>query len=277
VLLASEAAPLLHWLQRPSIKTLLADLAAAAGPITHSTLDQAPPARTQTLRSALVAAGVLPPRDEYLIGIERRLDRRIATVTNSEDRQTLRSFATWIHLRRLRRLSPITRGQTRTVWEAVAAATNLLQWLADHDTNLRTCTQPDIDNWQPTVPDAHRARPFIAYALRSKAAANITIPAPRLERLTTTLPDDDRWTLVRRLLTDTALHTVDRIAGTLVLLYAQPLTRITQLRTDHVTKTDKSIVLLLGSKPLDIPPPLDELLLQQVRNRRGHGAVGRRR
>jgi hypothetical protein len=274
VLLAGEAAALLHWLQRPSIKTFLADLAAAAGPITHSTLDQAPPARTQMLRSALVAAGVLPPRDDYLIAIERRLDRRIATVTHDEDRQTLRSYTNWFHLRRLRRLSPITRGQTNTVWATVAAATRLLQWLADHGMNLRTCTQTDIDNWLPTASGNHRARPFIDYALRSKAAANITIPAPQREHLPNTLPDDDRWTLVRRLLTDTTLHIVDRIAGTLVLLYAQPLTRITQLRTEHVTKTDKGIVLQLGSKPLDVPPPLDELLLQQVSNRRGHGAVG---
>jgi hypothetical protein len=274
VLFAGEAAPLLHWLQSPSTKTLLADLATAAGPITHSTLDQAPTARTQMLRSALVDAGVLPPRDEYLIAIERRLDRRIATVTNDEDRQTLRSYTNWFHLRRLRRLSPVTRGQTKTAWETVVAATNLLQWLPDRDTNLRTCTQTDIDNWLPSAPGTHRARPFINYALRSKAAANITIPALRPERLTITLPDDDRWTLVRRLLTDTALHTGDRIAGTLVLLFAQPLTRITQLRTDHVTKTDKGIMLELGSKPLDVPPPLDKLLLQQVSNRRGHGAVG---
>lgn len=274
MLLAGEAAPLLHWLQRPSTKTLLADVAAATGPITHDTLDQAPAARTQTLRSALVTAGVLPPRDEYLIAIERRLDRRIATVTNNEDRQTLRSYTNWFHLRRLRRLSPITRGQTNSAWETIAIAANLLQWLADHDTNLRTCTQTDIDNWLPSAPGTHRARPFIAYALGSKAVANISIPAPPPERVTVTLPDDDRWTLVRRLLNDTALHIVDRLAGTLVLLYAQPLTRITQLRTGHVSKTDKGIVLQLGSKPLDVPPPLDELLLQQVSNRRGHGAVG---
>ena len=58
----------------------------------------------------------------------------------------------------------ITRGPTNNAWETIAIAANLLQWLADHDTNLRTCAQGDIDNWLPSAPGTHRARPFIRWA-----------------------------------------------------------------------------------------------------------------
>jgi hypothetical protein len=60
-----------------------------------------------------------------------------------------------------------------------------------------------------------------------------------------------------------------------VLLYAQPLTRISQLTTSHVLPAAQGHVQLrLGAKPLDLPAPLAAVFLQLARNRRGHAVIG---
>ncbi|WP_176737951.1 hypothetical protein [Micromonospora inyonensis] len=82
---------------------------------------------------------------------------------------------------------------------------------------------------------------------------------------------DQRWQLVRRLLHNQDLHIVDRV----VLLYAQPLNRITALTVDCVDANGDGIHLHLGSSPVRLPPPLDRLVTETVDRRVGHAATGR--
>jgi hypothetical protein len=52
------------------------------------------------------------------------------------------------------------------------------------------------------------------------------------------ISQDQRWALTARLLHDTALDPTDRVAGCLLLLYGQPLSRIAAMTTSQVTRRD---------------------------------------
>jgi len=59
------------------------------------------------------------------------------------------------------------------------------------------------------------------------------------------------------------------VAGLLVLLYGQPLARIARLTRDQITCIPSRVRLLLGTTPLELPAPLDELARQLLSRRRG--------
>jgi hypothetical protein len=61
-------------------------------------------------------------------------------------------------------------------------------------------------------------------------------------------------------LTDDAVALPERVAGLLVLLYAQRVAKITRLTTGHVTITSESVEILLGNCPITVPPELGTLV-----------------
>ncbi|MER6364464.1 hypothetical protein [Kitasatospora sp. NPDC001527] len=65
-----------------------------------------------------------------------------------------------------------------------------------------------------------------------------------------------------------------RLAGLLVLLYAQKAPMICQLTTAHVIQSERGVALKLQQLPLELPEPLDSLVLQLVDQCRDHPAVG---
>jgi len=73
--------------------------------------------------------------------------------------------------------------------------------------------------------------------------------------------------------TTTPWNTVDRAAGLLPLLFAQPTGRFTRLTTHQVIDQDSALPLQLGSEPVILPPPLDDLIRQLVRRRQGRAVT----
>jgi hypothetical protein len=278
VLLANDPHRLVIWLGKRGPRAVLAGLAAARGPVTHAALDQlAPEHSVARLRDMLVAAKFLPERDEHLVRLERWLDSKLTSLDDPAERKLLRGFVTWFHLRRQRRRSPITYNQASAVRTDVRSALALLSWLREQGLSLTTCTQGDIDTWLAEGNSSRlHARNFLAWAVRHSAAQDVVIPSRQPSYKRRVFPETDhRWKISRRLLHDDQLDDVDRVAGLLLLLFAQPLSQIARLTTSHVTHTDSGVQLNLGSAPLDVPYPLDKLLLCLVRNRRGHAVLGR--
>ncbi|MBC9719627.1 hypothetical protein H9Y04_44885 [Streptomyces sp. TRM66268-LWL] len=281
-LIGSDPYRLLVWIADPAPRRLLAELASGAGPVTHDALDQMTPSTALShFRSILVANNALPERDEHLARFEQWLDRVLDGVDHAENKRLLRSFATWFHLRRLRRRSarrPLTINQIGGVRHEVRSSIRLLAWLCDHETDLSRCTQDDIDAWLSSDhAGKYVVRNFVTWAVENRHAHGIAIPTRSESRTRgqALLPEaDQRWTLSKRLLHDTTLDTVDRVAGCLVVLYAQPCSRIVSLTVSHVTESDKGVHLHLGTRPLDIPEPLGDLVRELVRTRQGHAAVG---
>ncbi|MEU8927523.1 hypothetical protein AB0D10_42570 [Kitasatospora sp. NPDC048545] len=279
-LTAGPPSSLLLWLKRPGSRELVVRLRDLTEPLTHATLDaMQPPKAINHLRAALTAHGVLPGRDEHLAAFERWLPGAVAAIGDHDDRVVIKSFATWFHLNKLRRRArrwPLTHGQYQTAKGDIQAAIRLLAWLREHGTTLSACTQADIDLWLTSKTGGRiLVRNFLIWSANRGHSRPLSVPERKGTRGPDTFPDAElRWSISKRLLHDTSLATGDRVAGCLVLLYGQPVSRITHLTTNHVLDTGDALHLHLGAKPLEIPAPLADLIRQLVRTRRGYGALG---
>lgn len=153
---------------------------------------------------------------------------------------------------------------------------DFLNWLHANGKSLAECKQTDIDVWLSTGSDQRRlANRFVSWCVSRGYARNICIPARETRTRREVLSEtDDRWSLARRLLYDPSVATIDRVAGLLVLLYSQPVSRIVRLTIDDVRVENHRVLLSLGPEPLEVPTPLGELLYELVKNRRGYAAIG---
>ena len=254
---------MLDWLNKAGVRRTL-EAVAARSMVTHEALDTLPPGRTLVhLRSMLVAAGALPPRDERLTALERWIGQAIAGHADPGHRRALHGYAVWHHLRRLRgRLDgrPASRQQVKNVRDQVTAAAAFLDWLTARGLTLATCTQAELDQWLAgTSGHPTRSANFVRWAVARHHASRLTAPASRWTGPAGPLDQDRRWADARRLLHDDACPAADRVAGLLILLYAQKLNAITALTAQHVLHQDGRTLLRLGSRPIVLPTPLDAL------------------
>jgi hypothetical protein len=58
-----------------------------------------------------------------------------------------------------------------------------------------------------------------------------------------------------------------RVAGLIVLLYAQPVSRIVRLRLDDVIRAGDTMLLRLGEPDSPVPAPVAALMLEHIANR----------
>lgn len=267
----------LTWLTRKGVRTTLQDVASGHRTLTHETLDAMPLSSTLNhLRSMLVAAGALPPRDERLTDLEVWIDQAVAERTAPEHQRALHGYAVWHHLRRLRgRLhgQPASHLQVRNVRQHVTAATVFLDWLEARELTLKTCTQADLDQWLAGCA-SHRTRSttFVRWAVAHRHASDLTARSTRWTGPSGPLDQDRRWADARRLLHENAHPVADRVAGLLILLYAQKLNVITALTIHHVRHENNQTLLSLGSKPIALPAPLDSLVNELVATRKTAGS-----
>ncbi|MFE0255738.1 hypothetical protein [Streptomyces sp. NPDC059010] len=270
---------LLRWMRPAAARhAILTTLAEGSGPITHDTLDAHQPTVTvQHLRAALVAGGALPPRDEQLAQLEQWLSKILVRVEAPDERKILRTYLAWGPLRRLRRRSAsklVTYGQAIGVRHEIKNAVRFVQWLHQQGSTLGECTQDHLDAW--LAEGAHNRtliRSFLLWTSRRGHTRPLEAPAYTTDFGQDVIAQDHRWKLVRRLIHDDTLDTVDRAAGLLLLLFAQPTSRITQLTTHQVTDRDTTVTLQLGSEPVILPPPLDDFIRQLVHRRQGRAVT----
>jgi hypothetical protein len=155
------------------------------------------------------------------------------------------------------------------------AAGQFLAWLRSEGLSLAVCRQADIDRWLATGSRTrYNARDFVGWALARRLAVDLDLPPRPKSGPTRPIDADQRWMIARRLLTDTDLDPADRVAGLLVLCYAQPVTTIARLSLDRITHGPGGVHLLLGSAPALLPEPLADLVLALAATRKGHATVG---
>ncbi len=77
----------------------------------------------------------------------------------------------------------------------------------------------------------------------------------------------NRIAALHRIVTDEALPLRSRVAGSIVLLYAQPVTRIVRLSINDVQWSDDGVTLNLGDPPTPVPEPLAKLLGAYIQQR----------
>ena len=269
----------LRWLTKQPVATVLADIAAGRRELSHAELDDLHPSAVLThLRSVLVATGTLPARDEQMARLERFVRDLLATRTDPDQRQILHRYANWHLMRRLRSRNngrPATQQQYAVVHQHTRAATILLDWLTSQHLTLATCGQGDLERWLSGDEASHRyqAGHFIRWAAGQRLAT-LSFPATRWHGPTRILDDQARWDAARDLLHDTTLAARDRLAGLLVLLYAQPVARISRLTTDQVTIDNTTVTIRLGTAPIAMPEPVAALTRQLLTGKRGHATTG---
>ena len=272
-------ATVLRWLTRSTAIAVLGEIAAGARPLTHAALDELPDSKTLAhLRAVLVATHALPARDEHLTQLEAWTTRTVAARDDPDDKQVLHRYAVWHVLRRLRhrvRDTHMTANQATFARGHIHAAATFMDWLTANELTLATCAQPDLDSWMAAATTAQRGRTgaFLRWAKRQKLT-RLDFPATAWTGPTGVLDTERRWTQARQLLHDDTVAAEHRVAGLLVLLYAQQPAAISRLSIDDIDITDDNVAVRLGREPVNVPEPLAELIRQLVADRHGHARIG---
>ncbi|MGK2874464.1 MAG: hypothetical protein ACSLEW_02340 [Nocardioides sp.] len=243
--------------------TLLARLARQHDQLSHELLDaEGDRFSVGYLRALLVATGVLPDRDEHATRLRRFAAAVIDEVADPRHQQTLGRYARWHVIARAKpdrhgRLNATIADRCR---QEIRDAQRFLAHIAGRGRTVDGCTQADLDSWLSTR-RATRIR-FPRWLLDNGHLPGVALPdavpagGPRGH-----VDQDAHWALVRRMLHDqNAANPEDRAAACLVLLYAQPVSKIVALTTDDLSVGDDGTYLRLGPEPLLLPPPLDALL-----------------
>ena len=261
----------LGWLGRSPAISVLTAMARGEKPLTHETLDAAAGPRrgrafaVEHLRQLLIACAALPERDRHLARLETALIE-LLDAAHPEDRQLLRTYATWRLLSRVRakaeRGEP-THAASCRVRELTAEAARFLAWLRDRDTSLAACTEAELDDWLSLRPRARgRLVGFLSWARGQRLVDDLEMPWPSSGDPVGFVADDHRWQLARRALTDDAIAARDRVAALLLLLYGQTAARIVRLTRADLHIADQQVQLRLGAEHIVLPPPLDGLIKQ---------------
>ena len=268
-------ATVLGWLRKSAAVTVLSELGAGKRPLTHAALDELADSKPiRHLRTVLIATGALPERDEQL----SRLEDWIARTVDRDDpneRQVLQRYGFWHLLRRLRHRNnetTTTPQQAAVVQANIHAAIAFLDWLADRGLTLSSASQGDLDSW---LASPHRRE--VGHFVRWAASEKLTVlqhPAVRWGGPSGVIDTEARWEQARWLLRDDTLNSEDRVAGLLVLLYAQRVAAVSRLTLAQVEIGDGHVRLRLGAEPVVLPEPVAALVSGLVDDRRGHAVIG---
>ncbi len=268
-----------RWLDKDTGAAILRDIATGQRPLSHAALDELPAGKpVEHLRSILVATAALPARDEQMARLERWITLLIATRADSDEQHLLRRYGLWHLLRRLRgrlRDAHANHEQIVVVQQHLKAAVALLDWLTAHDRTMTTAGQRDLDAWLASDQATHRREVghFIRWA-KTQKLTSLELPATRWGGPSDIIDTEARWQQARRLLHDDTIDPNDRVAGLLVLLYAQWPATISRLTLANIDNNDDQVRLHLGQQPIVLPEPLATLVRGLVASRRGHAALG---
>jgi hypothetical protein len=269
----------LGWLGKSTVAAILRELGTGQRPLTHDALDELPDGKAiRHLRAVLVATGALPPRDEQMIRLEHWIAWAIAERPDPGQQQLLHRYAVWHVIRRLRgRLdgTHATHGQAVAAQQNIKAAIALLDWLTARDLTLAMARQGDLETWLASTQATHRtdAGNFVRWAKKEKLA-QLDFAAVRWGGPSGLIDTETRWEQARWLLHDDSVKPEDRVAGLLVLLYAQYPATLSRLTLNQAETGEGEVRIRLGREPIVLPAPLDALVLKLIATRQGHAAIG---
>jgi hypothetical protein len=238
-----------------------------AGRINHAGLDAlGTPAQTRVLRAFLVDSGALPFRDDRLHALEHWIEDT-ATGLGGADRGTFIRFARWRALR-LARLAPMTEGQAAGKRRELAMIRDLLHIVADDGSTLRTMRQAQLDSWLASRPVA--ARPIVMFIRWCRTSGiNTTLTVPMTPKVAWSpgpaLTESERLDRLAQVLhPDIDFAPELRLAAGLVMLYAIRPHRIANLARAAIINGPGGVTITLGTDPLLLPEPLDQIALEAV-------------
>jgi hypothetical protein len=269
----------LSWLYGPQAIDLLRALSTGTIALTHDALHAWPHVQAaQHLRHRLIACGLLPAADRHLLEFESWLHRRFATLAEHPHEQLLRRFALWHQLPRLRAdaaVRPLRATAMQYVTGQFTQAVVLLTWLHEHHIEPHQLTQAALDQWflDHRIHQRHNVRGFLLWATaHGHLPRHLRIPRVAFKP-GLAITQQRRIELLRHYIHDDTGSLVVRAAACLLLLYAQPLSRIQRLTRTDLTDIDGQLHLDLGKPASPVPPPIGALLHRLIddNERRGQG------
>jgi hypothetical protein len=261
---------MIRWLSKSPAARILGQIARGELACDYETLDRLPASpAVRYLEGLLVATGALPPRDSTLA----RIERWIGDFLLVNDREpALRTFAHWIVLRRYRRAShkaPLKGSALSRGKAELRSASAFIDWLAARDTPLGGCGQADVDAWLAgSRSDRYIARSFVRWAIVRGLMPKLEFPTSSRGGPAAAIIDQDLIELARRLLHDPLITTRDRVAGSLVVLFAQHVSRVARLTLEDITLGTDTVAIRFGSTAIVVPEPLAGELRSLVADRR---------
>jgi hypothetical protein len=254
----------LRWFYTPGFE-ITRRLLGGEIPVSHEGLDRAAvaaPNPVAFLRAKLVASGVLDSRDESSARFAAWHAAAVLRIAPGADRAHVRAYATWqvAHqlARTVRRRGEASQPSVRYARSLVSEAIKLVVWLHDQQLELADLRQDLIDEWIANgLTMRRRVRLFLAWLRRAKVTGSLDVDWDDRPATRPAIDDEQRFAILRRLLHDPELDPRDRFAGSVLLLYGKPTTRIVALRTTDIDTTPGGeITLRLGHGEIPLPDPL---------------------
>ena len=139
------------------------------------------------------------------------------------------------------------RSQTNQTKQEITQAGAFLTWLADRGRTIEHCQQADLDAWHTEKLATRRpAQTFLRWCMKTSRMSRLTLPPQVINQDQAPLHQHRRLAILRRALNDDSLPLRARVAAALVLLYAQPVTRIVRLTVDDVLDDGATVAVRLG-------------------------------
>jgi hypothetical protein len=269
------------WIDRSPAVGILRKLAKGELPLTHEALDELPQSPSLVhLRDLLICSGALPERDPQLARFEHAVVELSASIEHDEDAYLLKAFGTWRLLRRVRHKLDLGRASFFTVENSryrFREAVRFVRWLNERGKRVAECAQADVDEYLSSgVKSRFFVRDFVVWATQSRAMKKgVSVPEVReRDEPVGQVDPEGRVKTARRLLHDGELDPADRVVGALVVIYAQPVSRIARLRLDDVSVSEGEVFVRFGKEDVLMPEPLGSLL-RELPWRRQVGIAGK--
>jgi hypothetical protein len=191
----------------------------------------------------------------------------LQAVGDHPDRAHLAAYARWKigpDFARKLRTGQARPSSHRTCHHSLRIAIAFVRWLHDQNLALEQTRQADVDAWLIGPPSCARpTRAFLDWANTAGIVPALHVPRPVARTTLTPIDHATRLRHARSLLHNDDADQSIRIAGTLLLLYGQLITRVVRLRTEDVHIHHDDVLLRLGDDPIRVPEPLATLLRHQ--------------
>ena len=265
-----------------AVVSALTALLPAMWPLTHDDLDALGDESKSIahLRAVLVQESVLPDRDEIARDLDNRCATLLAALAPTSDVTIVRSYTT--HL--IARLRSTHRRVRHTRERRVIAASNIRAILtrvaafidevnaAGH--TLQTVPLQFVLAYANHTPSGDRLGSFLRFAGPFVDRRDLQRCLRRYGSNSAALQDTEtHLALLQRMVSDTALDPRLRLAGLLLILLGQPLTRILALSVDDFRDDGRTISLTLSDISLPLTGALAEVAREVLARAREHWKV----
>ena len=241
----------------------------------HEAFDALPRSTAaEHLRALLMHHRMLPQRGpEPVARFEHWLAQKLTALPDDSTRTAIERFATWHHLNRIRKRTTDLAVNLETVTHAakqeITEAAKLLIWLADtHGADAGGLTQAHVDDYLADGPSTRKhIRNYVRWLTHDRSSPNRRLEAPHREaKSVPMLTQTQRIDLVRNCLEWERVGLSLRVAGLILLLWAQPLNKIVMLRQDHIQRGPTGMTINLGSRPAAVPEAIAHLFWRHAQH-----------